>query len=80
MAHRCLRVGDVHSIKRVGFVMSAVCPVYPRQQTFPGPVGTSHLCHKRTFPADINGGLGARKMDKSWLKEVSQPVIAALSL
>jgi hypothetical protein len=23
-------VGAVHSIKRVGFVMSAVCPVYPR--------------------------------------------------
>jgi hypothetical protein len=31
-------------VKRVGFVMSAVCPVYPKQQTFPDPVGTSHLC------------------------------------
>ena len=25
-----------------------VCPVYPKQQTFPDPVGTSHLCQKRT--------------------------------
>jgi hypothetical protein len=40
--HRPLRV------KRVGFVMSAVCPVYPKQQTFPDQVGTSHLCHNRT--------------------------------
>ena len=31
-------------VKRVGFVMSAVCPVYPKKQTFPGPVGISHLC------------------------------------
>ena len=29
--------------------MSAVCPVYPEQQTFPDPVGTSHLCHERTL-------------------------------
>jgi hypothetical protein len=29
--------------------MSAVCPVYPKQQTFPDAVGTSHLCHVRTF-------------------------------
>jgi hypothetical protein len=28
--------------------MSAVCPVYPYQQTFPDPVGTSHLGQKRT--------------------------------
>jgi hypothetical protein len=34
-------------VKRVGFVMSPVCPVYPKQQTFPDPVGTSHLCHER---------------------------------
>jgi hypothetical protein len=34
-------------VKRVGFVMSAICPVNPRQQTFPGPVGTSHLCQGR---------------------------------
>src|ERR1700738_1301723 len=33
---------------RVGFVTSAVCPVYPKQQTFPDPVGTSHLCQNRT--------------------------------
>jgi hypothetical protein len=34
-------------VKRVGFVMSAVCPVYTQQRTFPDPVGTSHLCHER---------------------------------
>jgi hypothetical protein len=34
-------------VKRVGFVMSAVCPVYPKQQTFPDAVGTSHLCQNR---------------------------------
>jgi hypothetical protein len=38
--------------KRVGFVMSAVRPVYPKQQTFPDPVGTSHLGQNRTF---LNG-------------------------
>jgi hypothetical protein len=36
-------------VKRVGFVMSAVRPVYPKQQTFPGPIGTSHLCQKPTL-------------------------------
>ena len=30
-------------VKRVAFVKSAVRPVYPKQQTFPDPVGTSHL-------------------------------------
>ena len=35
-------------VKRVGFVMSAVCPVYPQQQTSPDTVGTSHLCQERT--------------------------------
>jgi hypothetical protein len=34
-------------VKRVGFPMSNVCPVYPQQQTFPDAVGTSHLCQKR---------------------------------
>jgi hypothetical protein len=29
--------------------MSAICPVYLKQQTFPDPVGTSHLCQDRTF-------------------------------
>jgi|HubBroStandDraft_6_1064221.scaffolds.fasta_scaffold01803_12 hypothetical protein len=29
-------------------MMSAICPVYPKQQTFPGPVGTSHLCQLQT--------------------------------
>src|SRR5580704_12414808 len=48
MALRCRRVGAVHSIKRVGFVMSAICPVYPKQQTFPDAVGTSHLCQEQT--------------------------------
>jgi hypothetical protein len=27
--------------------MSAACPVYTQQQTFPDPVGTSHLCFSR---------------------------------
>jgi hypothetical protein len=31
-------------VKRVTFVMSAICPVYPKQQTFSDPVDTSHLC------------------------------------
>jgi hypothetical protein len=35
-------------VKRVGFVMSAIYPVYLKQQTFLDPVGTSHLCHNRT--------------------------------
>jgi hypothetical protein len=34
-------------VKRVGFVMSAIYPVDPKQQTFPDPVSTSHLCQKR---------------------------------
>jgi hypothetical protein len=38
-------------VKRVGFVMSAVCPVYPQQQTSPDTVGTSHLCHELTLEA-----------------------------
>jgi hypothetical protein len=36
---------------RVGFVMSAISPVYPQQQTFPDAVGTSHLCQERTSGA-----------------------------
>jgi hypothetical protein len=38
-------------VKRVGFVMSAVCPVYPQQQTSPDTFGTSHLCHELTLEA-----------------------------
>ncbi|MEA2918428.1 MAG: hypothetical protein QOJ15_10509 [Bradyrhizobium sp.] len=30
---------------RVVLDMSEICPVYPEQQTFLDPVGTSHLCH-----------------------------------
>src|SRR6266850_503969 len=29
--------------------MSPVCPVYPKQQTFPEPLGTSHLCQELSF-------------------------------
>jgi hypothetical protein len=36
-------------VRRVGFVTSAVCPVYPQHQTFPDPVGTSHLRQMQTF-------------------------------
>jgi len=49
MALRCRRVGAVHSIIRVGFVMSAACPVYTQQQTLPDPVGTSLLCQQQTW-------------------------------
>jgi hypothetical protein len=49
MALRCLRVGAVHSIIRAGFVMSAVCPVYPAHQTIPGRAGTSRLGQYRSF-------------------------------
>jgi hypothetical protein len=28
--------------------MSAICPVYPKQQTFQDPVGTSYLGHEPT--------------------------------
>src|SRR5260370_598390 len=34
--------------RRLGHV--GVCPVYPKQQTFLDPVGTSHLCQERTYP------------------------------
>jgi len=30
--------------------MSAVCPVYPQQETFPDPVGTSAKGQKQTLP------------------------------
>src|SRR5258707_8967089 len=43
-------------VKRVGFVMSPVCPVYPKQQTSPDTVGTSHLCHLLTQGARVSGG------------------------
>jgi hypothetical protein len=43
-------------VKRVGFVMSAICPVYPEHQTFPGPVGTSHLGQEQTILGWLNGG------------------------
>jgi hypothetical protein len=41
-------------VRRVGFVMSAVCLVYPKHQTFPRSVGTSHLGHERTSPFAIS--------------------------
>jgi hypothetical protein len=47
--------------------MSAVFPVYPKQQTFPGPVGTSHLCQERKYVAggldDAAGMLGDGAID-----------------
>ena len=39
---------------RGGFVMSPTCPVYPKQQTFLDPVGTSHLCHERKLIGCLN--------------------------
>ena len=38
-------------VRRVDFVMSAVCPVSLEQPTFPAPVGTSHLCQQRKLAA-----------------------------
>ena len=54
------RVGAVDSIKRVGFPMSDVCPVYLHHRTCPEPVGTSHLGqsgHGHQIPSNqIQGG------------------------
>jgi hypothetical protein len=48
MAQACPRAHALPEwVKRVGFVISAISPVYPKQQTFSDPVGTSHLCHER---------------------------------
>jgi hypothetical protein len=44
---------------RVGFAMSAVCQVYPKQQTFPDPVGTSHLCRSAADALRNLGGVAA---------------------
>src|SRR5260370_41296599 len=44
--------------------MSAICPVYPKQQTFPGPVGTSHLCPEpdvATYIDTVGGCHDARR-------------------
>src|SRR5258705_11154140 len=54
-------------VKRVGFVMSAVCPVYPQQQTSPDTVGTSHLGQKpisrtATFDPRCRDGLSRRDL------------------
>jgi hypothetical protein len=43
-------------VKRVAFVMSAVCPVYPQQQTSPDTVGTSHLCQERKWQVSAMNG------------------------
>jgi hypothetical protein len=51
-------------VKRVAFVMSAICPVYPKQQTFSDPVGTSHLCQERSFL----GWLWASVRDRTWFQ------------
>ena len=36
-------------VRRVDFVMSALCPVCTQHQTFSEPNGTSHLGQDRTF-------------------------------
>ena len=41
MALRCLRVGAVHSIKRVGFVMSSLRPLRPQERRKSGRAGRS---------------------------------------
>ena len=45
-------------VSRVGFVMSAVCPLYPEQRTFPDPVGISHLCQLPTSQCRRGAGQG----------------------
>jgi hypothetical protein len=44
--------------------MSAVCPVYPKQQTFPDPVGTSHLCQNRTSTCHVGRNIAQRRRDR----------------
>jgi hypothetical protein len=36
-------------VRCVGFVMSAVCPVYPNEQTSSGSGGRSQKCQQRTL-------------------------------
>src|SRR5260370_23590813 len=36
-------------VSRVGLTSCPSRPLYPKQQTFPDPVGTSHLCQEQTF-------------------------------
>src|SRR5216683_5514682 len=57
-------------VKRVGFVMSAVCPVYPQQQTSPDTVGTSHLCHLRKCKA--GSAMPAHSYDRRLLELVER--------
>jgi hypothetical protein len=54
-----------HSIIRVGFVMSAICLVCPKQQTLPRPVGTSHLGHKETYRPDRLYAQTARSLGRT---------------
>ena len=75
-------------IKRVGFVMSAICPVYPKQHTFSDPVGTSHLGHKRTCVCDrLRPAMRPRvhvlansKSDRSMCKPCASQTAMALGL
>jgi|SRR5580704_14127699 hypothetical protein len=54
-------------VKRVGFVVSAVRPVHPKQQTFLDPVGTSHLGHKRTQGTSAARAPNDRSCSVTWL-------------
>jgi hypothetical protein len=58
-------------VKRVGFVMSAVCLVYPKQQTFPDPVGTSHLCQQQKWLRSFDDLVRARNQ-RWWEAEVER--------
>ena len=49
-------------VRRVDFVMSAICLVYPQQQTSPGPVGTSHWAR-----------LGRRRITNNAVGQVLKP-------
>jgi hypothetical protein len=48
-------------VKRVGFVMSAICLVCPKQQTLPDPVGASHQGHEATFRLVVKAASGGRR-------------------
>ena len=61
--------------------MSAVCPVYPQQQTFPAPVGTSHLGqsgHPRHQPARRGRSAQALPSTKSSLFQPFEHMIPRL--
>jgi hypothetical protein len=64
-------------VKRVGFVMSAIYPVYPKQQTFLDPVGTSHLCQQLTYrrPASLSSSRSCLAAIRSAVPKLSPKAV-----